>query len=461
MATSSISSTTNTANSAISTDVYNRVQQTMASQNSAATKLNTTLKNDQTKLSALGQLQSALASFQSVAASLSGSGLSTSAASSVKSVLTASSTGTAKAGTYAVDVKQLAQGQFLTSDAFPASDSKIGSGAATTVKIDFGTAGGDKGFVINGTASSKSITIDSSNNTLDGIAAAFKAAGVDVKVVKGDDGKFSLAIAGQSGAANSMRISVSGDAALKGVLAFDPDGKQELKQTSAAMDAILTVDGKDVTSPSNTLDKDKAIAGATLTLTATGKTDVTITQDASQIGANLKSFVSAYNDLNKKLQALQKGDLKSDTAMGQVTSQFNLLLKTGGGSVSISALNAAGVTQDSSGNLVVDDKKLQAALTADSSAVGKLFTNNGKGIADLMAAKAGALTSDSSVISKEASLVSRDITNINNKRTVLTKALTAQATALAALYTAQAQTGAGSALNGAAGSSGSLFDMLG
>lgn len=57
MATSSISSTTNTANSAISTDVYNRVQQTMASQNSAATKLNTTLKNDQTKLSALGQLQ--------------------------------------------------------------------------------------------------------------------------------------------------------------------------------------------------------------------------------------------------------------------------------------------------------------------------------------------------------------------------------------------------------------------
>jgi flagellar hook-associated protein 2 len=461
MATSSIGNTSNTANSAISTDVYNRVQQTMASQNNAATKLNTTLKNDQTKLSALGQLQSALASFQSVAASLSGSGLSTSAASSAKSVLTASSTGAAKAGTYAVDVKQLAQGQFLTSDAFPASDTKIGSGAATTVKIDFGTAGGDKGFVVNGTATSKSITIDSSNNTLDGIAAAFKAAGVDVKVVKGDDGKFSLAIAGQSGAANSLRISVSGDAALKGMLAFDPDGKQELKQTSAAMDAILTVDGKDVTSSSNTLDKDKAIAGATLTLTATGKTNVTITQDASQIGTNLKSFVSAYNDLNKKLQALQKGDLKSDTAMGQVTSQFNLLLKTGGGGVSIGALAAAGVTQDGSGNLVVDDKKLQAALTADSSAVGKLFTNNGKGLADLMASKAGALSSDSSVISKEASLVSRDITSINNKRTVLSKALTAQATALAALYSAQAQTGAGSALNGAAGSSGSLFDMLG
>ncbi|MBV6323023.1 flagellar filament capping protein FliD [Duganella violaceipulchra] len=459
MATSSINSSGTSASSTVSNDIYNRVQQTMASQNSAATKLNTTLKNDQTKLSALGQLQSALANFQSIAAGLTGSGLSTSAATSVKNVLTAASSGTAKAGTYAVEVKQLARGQFLTSDAFAASDAKIGSGAATTVKIDFGTAGGDQGFAVNGKAASKSITIDGSNNTLDGIAAAFKAAGVDVKVVKGDDGKFSLAIAGQSGAANSLRISVSGDAALKNLLAFDPDGSQKLKQASAGMDAILSVDGKDVTSASNTVDK--AIAGATLTLTSAGKTDVTITQDASQIGANLKSFVSAYNDLNKKLQALQKGDLKSDTAMGQVSSQLNLLLKTGGGSVSMSALNTAGVSQDASGQLVVDDKKLKAALAGDSAGVGKLFTNNGKGIADLLSAKATALTSDGSVISKEAGMLGREISSINGRRTMLTKALTAQATALVALYTAQAQTAAGSAVNGTAGKSGTLFDMLG
>jgi flagellar hook-associated protein 2 len=463
MATTGInSSTTNTsANSGISTDVYNRVQQTMASQNSAATKLNATLTKDQTKLSALGQLQSALANFQSIAAGLTGSGLSTSASSSAKTVLTAASTGAAKAGTYAIDVKQLAQGQFLTSDAFAAPDTRIGAGATTTVKIDFGTAGGEKGFVTNGTATSKSITIDSSNNTLDGIAAAFKAAGVDVKVIKGDDGKSSLSIAGQSGAANSMRISVSGDAALKSLLGYDPDGTQKLKQTTAAQDAILTVDGKQVTSASNTLDKDKAIAGATLTLTASGKTDVTITQDTSQIGANLKSFVSAYNDLNAKLQKLQKGDLKSDTAINQVVSQMSLLLKTGGGSVSITALKVAGVSPDANGNLVVDDKKLTAALAADSSAVAKLFTNDGKGIADLLSSKAASFTSSTSVISRETALTSSEITSINTKRASLSKALTAQANALVALYSAQAQTGAGSAVNGAAGSAGTLFDMLG
>jgi flagellar hook-associated protein 2 len=463
MATS-INSATSAASTAVSSDIYKRVEQTMTSQNGAATKLNATLTRDQTKLSGLGQLQSALAEFQSLAASLSGSGLSTSAASSAKTVLTATSTGAAKAGTYAIDVKQLAQGQFLTSDEFTAATTKIGTGATTTVKIDFGTAGGDKGFVTNGTASSKTITLDGANNTLEGMAAAFKAAGIDVKVVKGDDGKFSLGIAGQSGAANSMRISVSGDAALKDLLAFDPDGTPKLKQTAAAQNAILTVDGKEVTSATNTLDKNKGIDGAALTLTGTGKSDVTIKQDSGQIGANLKTFVAAYNDLNKKLQTLQQGALKGDTAIGQVVSQLNMLMKTGGSGVSISALGAAGVSQDAKGNMVVDDKKLQAALTADSSSVAKLFTNDGKGIADMMSAKASAFTSSSSVISREAKQMNTEIASINGKRAVLTKALTAQANALVALYSAQAQTGAGSAINGtggAGGRSGTLFDMLG
>ena len=460
MATSTISSTGGSTSTQVSTDVYNRVEQAMASQSKAAAKLNTSITKDQTKLSALGQLKSALASFQSIAAGLVGNGLNTSAASSAKTVLTAASTGSAKAGTYALDIKQLAQGQFLTSDDFASASGKIGSGATTTVKIDFGSAGGEKGFVTGATAS-KTITIDSSNNTLDGIAAAFKAAGVDVSVIKGDDGQYSLSIAGQPGAANSMRISVSGDAALKNLLAYDPDGTQKLKQASPARDAILTVDGKEIKSASNTV-KDSAIAGATLNLVGTGKSDVTITQDSSQIGANLKSFVSAYNDLNAKLLKLQKGDLKSDTALSQAISQMNLLLKTGGGSVSVTALASAGITQDQDGNLKLDDTKLQAALKTDSAAVAKLFTNDGRGIADLLSAKASALTSTNSVLTKETSLTTNELASLASKKTAMTKAMTTQANALAALYTAQAQTGAGSALTGSGSKgTGTLFDMLG
>jgi flagellar hook-associated protein 2 len=461
MATS-ISSTTGSTSAGVSTDVYNRIQQTMAPQANAAAKLNASITKDQTKLSALGQLQSALANFQQIATSLTGNGLSTSAASSAKTVLTATSTGAAKAGTYAIDVKQLAQGQFLTSEEFATgTDGKVGSGATTTVKIDFGTTDG-KAFTTSGSATSKSVTIDSSNNTPEGIAAAFKAAGVDVSVVKGDDGKYSLSIAGQPGANNSMRISVSGDATLKNLLAYDPAGAQKLKQSTAAQDAILLVDGKEIKSASNSI-KDSAIGGATLNLVAAGKSDITITQSSSQIGDNLKAFVSAYNDLNAKMLKLQKGDLKSDTALNQAISQMSMLLKTGGGTVSVTKLAAIGLSQDKDGNLKLDDKKLQAALTADSSAVAKLFTTEDKrGLADLLASKASTLTSANSVLSKQTSLTTNEITSLTNKKATMTKALTAQANALAALYTAQAQTGAGSALNGLGGKgTGTLFDMLG
>ena len=82
MATS-INSATSAANTAVSSDIYKRVEQTMTSQNGTATKLNASLVRDQTKLSGLGQLQSVLADFQTLAASLTGSGLSTSVALSL------------------------------------------------------------------------------------------------------------------------------------------------------------------------------------------------------------------------------------------------------------------------------------------------------------------------------------------------------------------------------------------
>jgi flagellar hook-associated protein 2 len=53
MATSSISSTSGSTSTQVSTDVYNRVEQAMASQSKAAAKINTSITKDQTKLSAL------------------------------------------------------------------------------------------------------------------------------------------------------------------------------------------------------------------------------------------------------------------------------------------------------------------------------------------------------------------------------------------------------------------------
>lgn len=438
-----------------SASVMAKVERTLALQSGNVGKLNASLLRDQTKLSGLGQLQSALSGFQSIAERLSGSGLSTTATSSAKGVLTVGVSGTAKPGSYAVDVKQLAQGQTLTSDPLTTADGKIGTGANATIKIEFGSTDGSD--FTPGKGAAKSIVIDSKSNTLDGIAAAFKAAGVDASVVRNGTG-FSLSVKGASGEANSMRISVSGDAALKNLLSYNPAGVKNLTQSAAAQDAKLTVDGKEVQSAGNTLDE--ALGGVALTLTGAGKTDVAVAQDASQIAKNVGSFVTAFNDLNNKLTALQKGDLKSDLALGQVSWELSQLVR-GGGSGSSSALAAAGVTLDSSGKLQLDDKKLKAAIAADPAAVSKLFTNEGKGLADKLDTKIDALTGNNGAIRKEAQQIGKEISSLNGKKAELSKALTAQANALVQLYTQQEQAAAGGGLAGLAGSGPrSLFDFL-
>ncbi|APA67730.1 flagellar filament capping protein FliD [Janthinobacterium sp. 1_2014MBL_MicDiv] len=438
----------------ISADVYAKVERQMQSQNTGVVKLNASLARDQAKFSGLGQLQSALAKFQTVAKNMSGSGLATSATPSAKDVLSATTTDKAASGSHELNVKQLAQGQTLLSGAQKSSTTPIGTGAPALVKIELGTVDG-KQFTPGG-GKIISLTIDSSNNSLDGIAAALKQQGIDASVVKGPDG-YSLALNGKSGADSSMRISVAGDAAVSNLLAYAPGSAKGMQQTVAAQDALLTVDGKEVKSATNTLTT--AIEGATIELKKKGTTDLVIAKDSSQIASNVASFVTAYNELNSKLQSLQQGDLKSDTALGQVRSQMEQVLRTASTGVPASVLGSAGVTLGKSGELVLDEKKLKAAIAADPDAVSKLFTNNGKGVADQFASKIGELTGETSIIRKEVQTVGKEITTLTNKKAVLAKALTAQAQALVKAYSAQEQMGLNSALPGYTGKN-SLFDFM-
>ena len=460
MFNSTISSKTYTNNTQqttqgnISADVYAKVERQMQSQNTGVVKLNATLARGQAKFSGLGQLQSALAKFQTVAKNMAGSGLATSATPSAKDVLSATTTDKAASGSHELNVKQLAQGQTLLSGAQKSSSTPIGTGAPALVKIEVGTADG-KQFTA-GSGKIISLTIDSSNNSLDGIAAALKQQGVDASVVKGADG-YSLAINGKSGADSSMRISVAGDAAVSNLLSYAPGAGKGMQQTVAAQDALLSVDGKEIKSATNTLTT--AIEGATIELKKKGTTDLVIAKDSSQIASNVASFVTAYNELNSKLQSLQQGDLKSDTALGQVRSQMEQVLRTASTGVPSSVLGSAGVTLGKSGELVLDEKKLKAAIDADPDAVSKLFTNNGKGVADQFASKIGELTGETSIIRKEVQTVGKDITTLTSKKAVLAKALTAQAQALVKAYSAQEQMGTNSALPGYTGKN-SLFDFM-
>ncbi|RSZ59666.1 flagellar filament capping protein FliD [Massilia atriviolacea] len=436
---------------AASAEMYGRVNKSLFAQHAGVQKLTAQLSRDQTRLSGLGQLQSALANFQSLTQSLSGTGLQTGATSSSPNVLTALTMTGAKAGTYAIDVQQLAQSQTLLARPQKDKDAPIGSGLPSTIKIEFGS---EAGGALTPNGSARSITIDSTNNSLQGMADAFKAAGIDASIVKGSGG-FALQLKGPEGAAGSMRISAGGDAAVEKLLAYNPAGLKNLTASSAAQDAVLNIDGKRVTSSSNVITGQ--IGGTALALAAKGSTKVVVAQETGAIAKNIGNFVDGFNKLSSTLHTLQQGGLKSDPALRQAQDQLTAMIRSNS-----EALEKAGVTLDKGGSLKIDAKALAAAVQADPNAVGKLFTDGGKGIADKLDAQLGQLLGAGSSIGKEKLSVERSVTTLTGQKTALTGALNAQASNLVARYTEISQGGgANSALPGLPGAGArSLFDFM-
>src|SRR5665647_213987 len=137
------------------------------------------------KLSAYGQLNSALSGLQAAAAALALPAVfqGVKAISTASDVVTATALSTAASGSYALNVTQLTQAQSLATAGVASTTTAIGGGAATTVTLDFGTiAGGTLDpatgkytgatFTADATRTATSITIDPSNNTLAGIRDA-------------------------------------------------------------------------------------------------------------------------------------------------------------------------------------------------------------------------------------------------------------------------------------------------
>lgn len=438
-------------------DVLAQVTKTLQSKNTLAPKLNAALANDQTKLSGLGQLRGALATFQNVVQAVSGDGLSTAAQSSSTAVLKATGSKSAQAGTYNVVVAELAQSQVLQSKTTASADTLIGSGTPSTIKIDFGSAN-SSGFVPSG--ASKTIKIDSGNNSLAGIASAINAAdtGVTAKVVRSGN-QSALQLTSPTGTSQTLRISVSGDADVKNLLEYNPAGQKGLSQITAAKNAEFTVNGVAGSSASNTVTT--AIAGTRLELAGKGTSSVVVTQDNSQIATNVSNLVSSFNQLSSKLKTLAQGELKSDGSAARVQDALNRTLRNSsvtGSDGNTLTLASVGISSGANGDLVLDKTKLQAAVAADPSGVSRLFAQSGTGVADSLNGQIkNAIGSDGS-ITRESAAINKDISSLNAKKANLAKALTLQANALIKQYSAQQNTALPGLPDGAPRS---LFDIIG
>ncbi len=447
------------ANGNVSPAVLARVSRTLQQRNTQAPKINAALNNDKAKLSGLGQLQSAIGSFQDVLKSLSGNGLSINASSSASKVVAATSSAQAATGTYSVQVNQLAQGQVLQSKTVKDKDYALATDVPSQVKIELGSVNNNS-FVANAAVKAKSIVINPSNSSLSGIASAINEAniGVTAKVVQAGT-NFSLSLSTPTGTENTLRISVTGDSTVQKLLNYNPSGAKNLTEFTSAQNAQLKVNGKDISSQSNTVTN--AVEGATLKLVGKGSSDIVVKQDNQQISKNISNLVASYNSFNAKVRTLQQNELKNERAPGAVLDQFSRSLRNASVTASDGnslTLEKIGITAQKNGDLAIDDNKLQAAIVADPAAVAKLFTNSSSGLTESLNGQAKSLTDSGGTIGRDISAVTKDIASLTQKKENLSRALTLQANALVRQYSQQS-----SSLPGLpdSGKTGTIFDILG
>ncbi len=352
----------------------------------------------QSKISAYGTLKSTYSAIGDATAKLANPAAFkavTASTSDVATVNASASAGTA-AGSYSIEVTQLAQAQKLASAAFAGTDSSIGTG---TLNIQLGTFASGS-FTPNGNQPAVAVTIGAGQNTLTGVRDAINAANAGVRASIVNDGSgYRLAISsGSSGAANSLRITVNdGDAThtdTSGLsqLAYDPAATvgagKNLEQKAAAQDALLKIDGISVTKPANTIDD--AISGVSLTLaklTAGTPVTVTVAPDPAQVKNALDALVATYNSFQSSIRTLTGfnaqtrtgGLLSGDATARELMTALKSALTSAipGLTGTPSSLTQVGLSFQQNGALALDPAVFNKQFTNPNANLARLFAATG------------------------------------------------------------------------------------
>jgi flagellar hook-associated protein 2 len=384
-----------------------------------------------TQISALGQLKGALSTFQSSLAALdSASAFQVeTAASSAPSAFTATAASGVPPGTYNVSVSALASAQQLLSK-------PIGTLGTGTLSLSLGGA-------------SFSVTIGSTNDTPAGIAAAINSAsgnpGITATVLQGSDGAHLLLSSSQTGAANTIQVTETDSGNGLTAVTYGTGNTGNYTQEAPAQDAAFAISGVSFTSPGNTVST--AMSGVTLTLLGTTASSgtpptLTVSNDATRIGSNIQSFVTAYNTLQSTLAQLggydsstgSAGPMMGNAVLAGIQNQIQRALygvvKTG--SATYDTLASIGVTANKDGSLSLNQSTLSAALNANFSSVSQLFSGT-SGVAQSLNTDINtALGANGSITAAGKTLTSRE-----NSLTDQSNQLQTQMTALAASLTQQ------------------------
>ncbi len=284
------------------------VTKLMAVERQPLDNLNAQKDSETNRLKAFGGLNTLLSGLKdSVAAmNLTSQVRTTKATVSSETALTATSDG-ASPGSYSIVVKKLAQVQKNISDGYASNtDSVFGTGTITL--------GG------------QAISVDSSNNSLQGLSSAINAVS--------DTTGVSASIINDGSATNPYRLILTGkDASTNFTVSSSLTGGTASFNTSSgqlAQQAEMTIDGHTVVSNSNTVTG--VISGVTLNLNAispvpdpTNPTQYTptkldISADTSSLKDKVTTFVSSYNKIMNWIVAGYAKDIPAIASTSTTTS---------------------------------------------------------------------------------------------------------------------------------------------
>ncbi len=371
------------------------------------TQITTQTKLVTTRLSGIGTLQSAMSAFQALVNPPSGTTSKLqfagyAADSSDKTKLTVTSDNTAVPGSYAINVKNIATSSSVATAAF--------AGGATSA-----IPSGDLTLTQNGI--SKAYTIPE-GATLASVAAQInkdtKTTNISANIITDDKGTRLVFGSTVTGADSEITTSSS----LAGFSIGETDKLDPASASSAGyigsppVSASLTINGLQVTSKSNTVDK--TLGGVSMTLlpgSDNTTTTVTVSTNTDNLKSSLQAFIDSYNAVLSAVTTVTKASvsdtpdkttgatvtpaaLTGDAMPRAIISALRKELVTTGAPGDLSVLSQLGITTgQSDGKLTLDDKKFTAAMNAGLAGdVQQLFNGTGDGKNGLLARMSAAVT---------------------------------------------------------------------
>jgi len=288
-------------------------------------------------------------------------------------VLKATASGSAAAGSYTIEVLQKATQHVVAADAHDKDGFVTGVTNGTTFKVN----GKDITVNVDGTTTWKMLYSD----LADQINNA--GAGVKAAVIETTPGKIQLVLTSDGvGAAN--QISVAGS-------------ELTFSQVQAAQDAKIRVNGLEVQRSSNTLND--VIPGVTIDLLKdSGTVTVEVARDTDKVVKKIEEFVKAYNDVVSTIRNNTGKEqlLQGDSTLRMLDSRLRSILyhqpPAGALPGDFSFLHQLGLEIDkgvTSGSLMTgtirfDQETFKEKLGEDPDAVIRLLTDDQFGIMPLL-----------------------------------------------------------------------------